>query len=277
METGIPTNIPQVIFSPEGPSPEAPPNGTKIQLGFDFRLNFKFVANTPKSQNQIFKYLPEGVIKGLDVDESQVVMDTLKPYDTMRTLGYITTLAVMYVPSDMVGQLSVDLHAPLSPLYQNPDGTVSTLMSMIDPSIPLLAGSPNDPSTTSGSTESGAPGTDDAAPLGGDSGNSSSMSGTTAGVVFASIGGAAAYGAAMFFVARRYKKRRQRHQRSSSLASNQHRGSSYGGGWMAGARRSTPDGRESRGSRGSSSSNGRSVRTAQISAPMMAENSLGWN
>jgi hypothetical protein len=75
-----------------------------------------------------------------------------------------------------------------------------------------------------------------------------------------------AYGAAMILVARRFKKKRQSHRRSSSVQTG-------GDGWMSGPY--NPE--NSRASQGSGDTSGRSVRTQQISAPVMSENSLGWN
>jgi hypothetical protein len=96
------------------------------------------------------------------------------------------------------------------------------------------------------------------------------------------------YGAAMFIVARRYKRKRQ-HRRASSMGSSQasemrytdagspammggalmsREFSSYGGAAAPGGRNSHGSGR---------SGMGGSVRTAAISAPVAAENSLGWN
>lgn len=89
---------------------------------------------------QIFSYLPPGVAHGLGVDASDMVMQYLQPYNTLSSLGYITTLAMAYIPADMVDPLSVALLNPNSALYTNTNPSVQTLMSMIDPSIPVLAG-----------------------------------------------------------------------------------------------------------------------------------------
>ncbi|CAM6002787.1 unnamed protein product [Sphagnum balticum] len=93
----------------------------------------------------------------------------------------------------------------------------------------------------------------------------------------AAIGGSAVYGVAMFLIARRYKKRKQAHRRSSSLTGGEMRQTGspalMGGAYMSGGHTSPGHDRNSRGS----GRTGNSARTAQISAPMMAENSLGWN
>jgi hypothetical protein len=229
-------------------------------------------------------------------------MHALQPYDTTEDLHYITTLAMLYVPSDQVNALSLNLHVPVAAIYNHPDPSVRTLMSIISPGFPINAGQgldgstaggygsdPNDPSGASNSPQTGG------SAFGGDSGASQPVNKSAVGVGVGVCAGAVAYGAAMFIVARRYrrnKKERAGHNRASSLGG----GRSYGAmsqtgapAFMSGGRGSgerwSPYGRNSAGgwgsagrdSRGSGSSNGRSVREAGISAPVMAENSLGWN
>lgn len=203
-------------------------------------------------------------------------MHAIEPYDTTETMGYITTFALFYVPTPQVNQLGVDLHTPASPIYNQQDGSVNTLMSMIVPTFPLIAGS----MTSDGA---GGPGSDDnpnnqnSGNHGGDafSGSSGTQNVKSGSVIIgvSCAAGAAMYGAAMFYIARRYKKRKDNHARASSVASG---GPAYASGagagmWMSGGRG------YDRGSRGTGSSQGRSVQTQQISAPVMAENSLGWN
>ncbi|KAK8213597.1 multicopy suppressor of a budding defect [Zalaria obscura] len=267
--------------------PSTPHNSTLIQVGFNYGLNYPFVVRTAGSAQQIFAYLPSGIAYGLGIDESDVTMYALQPFDTSSDLDYITTLALAYVPSSLVDQLQLDLHTPVATIYSNPDSSTNTLMSKINPAIAILPGSTvdsaqsaqtNDPSGESASAS------DAGAPIGGDSGNSSPVRGTSVGIGVGAAAGAAVYAAAMVFVARRYKKRRQRHQRVSSLAPTNDRTMSQvsagmGGYFMSGARgRTSPTNTFGRGSRHSGgSSNGRSVREQGISAPVMAENSLGWN
>lgn len=214
---------------------------------------------------------------------TEVVMQYLQPYNTLDSLDYITTLALAYIPSDHVNTLSVNLLNPNSDLYKNSNPSVSTLMGMIDSSIPLLPGSAmqgggtpinsaNGAATTSNSGESnnGAPGSTDG-------GGSSSVRPSSVGIAVGAVAGAAVYGAAMFLVARRYKKKKAGHQRSSSVQSGQVRAGEQSNLMVAGARGSYGTrfgGRTSQNSDRSGSN--RSGRT-YISPPVMAENSLGWN
>jgi hypothetical protein len=217
-------------------------------------------------------------------------MHTLQPYDTTKDLNYITTLALAYIPSDLVNTLELALQSPASRAYNNRDPSTSALMSMINPSFPIRANAPlggtGGSSDNRGSSYSN-PGADGSA-FGGSTTPGTKLNNTTIAVSFGVVAGAVVYGAAMVLIARRYKQRKQRHQRSSSLADNDNalaRGPLMAGGLLPIDRPSPPfggrltpgGGRESRGSRGSGRSGGTSARNQQISAPMMAENSLGWN
>ncbi|KAF2430761.1 hypothetical protein EJ08DRAFT_588359 [Tothia fuscella] len=263
--------MPKVI-TPPGGNTQKPANTTLVQIGFTHELNYAFVSSNPASASQIFTYLPSGVKFGLQVpkdsqDSKDTRMYNIQPYDTSKTMGYITTLALMYVASDMVNQLAVDLHTPNSPLYNNPDPTIATLMSFINPAIPLIAGQPMDGTAlTTGpaasSASAGAAG--GGAPFGGDSQNSEKVKTSAVALGLPIAAGVVLYGAAMALVARRYRKRKGAHRRTSSLNSDP--------AWMSGAGSVT-----ARNSHGSGSSQGRSIRTQQISAPVMAGNSLGWN
>ena len=265
-------------------------------MGFNYGLNYPFVVSNSTAVAQIFSYLPRGVSDGLGFPRKQMVMQYLQPYNTISSLGYITTLAMAYIPADLVDQLSLQLLNPNSALYSNADPSVRTLMSMIDPSIPVLAGSTlggsnvnsANPPTTSTVNTNGAPGSTD-------SGNSSRVQPSSVGIGLGVVAGAAVYGAAMFFVARRYKKRKAGHQRSSSVLTGSSQSSGHharegtglmSGGIQRGSYGSRGD-RAQRHSAGSETGEGRdsrntdhsvgSGRTWDISAPMMAENSLGWN
>lgn len=277
--------MPGLVQPPSG-LPAAPTNTTLIQLGFNYGLNYPFVVNSENTTNQIFKYLPQGVAYGLGISNNSVLMNALLPYDTSSSMGYITTLAQAYVPSEMVTALQQALHAPNSNLYSNPDPTVNTLMGMINPTIPLLPGaSLSDGSSASAynpaATASSSVG--DGAPIGGDSSQSMPVKGTSVGISVGAVAGAAVYAAAMIYVARRYRQRRSRHQRVSSVPTAGEMSQTSGGGmgafFMSGANgRNSPTMSGARGSRQSGgSSNGRSVREQGISHPIMSENSLGWN
>jgi hypothetical protein len=282
MLSGIPSSLPKIIRPPDGVVPAQPPNTTLCQVGFKWGLNYAFVLQSDAA-NQIFYYLPIAIADGLNITLDQVTMNTLKPYDTTRSLGFITTLAMFYIPVDQYAKLLPQMTNPPDLVWHNKNATVNALTSLINPAIPLLAGSlPADgnPTASGNPSYSATSGYGDGGPMGGGAGASQPVNATSAGVAMGAICGAFAYGAAMFFVARRYRNKRMAHQRSPSVLSNSRHGSGgsmIGAAWMSGGRgpgRSTPGGRDSR---GSGSSNGRSVRTAQISAPVMAENSLGWN
>ncbi|MCJ1415885.1 hypothetical protein MMC32_002219 [Xylographa parallela] len=233
-----------------------------------------------------------GLAYGLGLDLSGVTMQTLQPYDTTATLGYVTTLAMAYIPSSFVNDLSLDIHTPTSALYANPNDSVNTLVSMINPSFPILAGGDlggANPGTNTGSPTSTASAViTEGAPIGAGTDNSSSVKAASVGIGMGVVAGAALYGAAMFFVAKRYRKRNSIHRRSPSLIDTSSMSQSHGemtsgagAALMSGGRGYSGgdydtygySGRDSRGSGRSGGSSGRQ----NISAPVMAENSLGWN
>ncbi|KAL8895532.1 MAG: hypothetical protein Q9192_003574, partial [Flavoplaca navasiana] len=290
----LPSSVPPLIQPPDG-MPEQPADTTRIQIGFLRPLNYAFVVNSEVTQEQIFDFLPPGIAYGLNIPVENVIMETLKADDTSTDLTYIRTLALAFIPSNQVDNLYLHLHTPAHPIYRNPNASVSQLMSFIDPSVAIQADNP-----MSGSSGPGGSGSDaqpspsnpaqGGAPIGGDIGKDVPVRKSSVAIGVGVVCGAAAYGAAMFFIARRYKMRRQSHGRSPSMFSSPvYSGSHHdfmGGANAAlmsgargdGGRSATPPldgfgyGRESRGS-GRSGSTGRQ----QISAPVMAENSLGWN
>lgn len=299
--SGIPSTLPQQVAPLKG-VPKAPVGYKLIQVGFKYSLNYEFVVSNSMSSAQIFTYLPKGIAYGLEIDVNNVIIHSLEPYDTTSSLGYITTLALAYIPEDAVSNLGIMIHVPVSRLYNNPSDSVSTIMSNINPAIPITVGSGIDgsgsPSSANGggsSTSTPGNGDDNESGDGGlfgqpdqDEPQSAGARGMTAGIATGAVVAAAAYGAAMFFIARRYKRRKLSHRRSRSVmnpAEMMQNGASPalpGGAFMSGARQSTGSGDVSgagsndRHSRGSGRT-GNSARTAQISGPMMAENSLGWN
>lgn len=251
------------------------------QVCFKWPLNYPFVSANDGGK-QIFHYLPQAIADGLGIPIGEVKNMGLKPLDTTAYQGFITTLALFTIPSDLQDTLAVMLRNPAAKFWHNTDSTVNDLTSQINTACPLPAagGESNAPNEAANPAATPGGGAGDGGAIGGDIGASRKVNSTSAIVASSAIVGAFAYGAAMFFVARRYRNKRIAHQRASSVPSTSRMtyGSIPGGAaaWMHGARngRMTPG---SRGSRGSSSSQGRSVRTAQISAPVMAENSLGWN
>lgn len=236
---------------------------------------------------QIFDWLPPGVADGINIAQKEVVMQYLQPYNTLTRNGYITTLAMAFIPDDQVNPLSLALLNPKSDLYNNQNPTINTLMGMLDPSIPLIAGQKlGDGSLVNSATT----GTNDNGNTGGaagaeqDGSSNSSVKPSSIGIGLGVVGGAAVYGVAMFMVAKRYKKRKAAHRRASSMHSgssgpHEHNTLMSGGRNSYGSRQVAPSngahntaGRDSR----NSDRSGQSGRT-YISPPVMAENSLGWN
>ena len=294
VETGIPSSFPKVV-TPAGGMPPKPGNSTLVRFGFTHQLNYGFVVKNSVAVAQIFEYLPKGIAYGLDIDPARVTMHHLQPLDTTKTKGYITTLAFLFIPEDLVDKMDLDRRNQNSRLFQNPDAPVNQMINLLDPTVALRAteaeltgegtGMPGDGSWLGASGGNpGSAGNTDGAPLG-SSGSDGYVSKKSASIGAGIVGSAVVYGAAMFFVARRYRQRRNRHSRSNSIDRSPSPGSNPASGLMGGAgpvmhgARSSPYGtvgvpHDKRGSRGSGRA---SARTQNISGPMMAENSLGWN
>lgn len=262
--------------------PVQPENTTLIALAFQHPLNFPFVVGHQVAIAQIFDFLPKGMSYGLQIPIEDIKMKSLEPYNTQDSKGYITTLALAYIPSSNFTSLDGQRHVPNSRLLTNPQPEINQMMNLLDPTVPLNAVE-SDPASGGSSYSGGSSGGSDggsqsgsgptnADPIGSSTGKVTSKGVGIAGGVSA---GAALYGAAMFFVARRYKKRRARHSRSSSISRSISPTGGVGtGAVMHGAARNpyVGDARGSRGSRGIVA-----ARTQGISAPIVAENSLGWN
>lgn len=262
------------------------------QVGFLYPLNYPFVVANPMSSAQIFQFLPQGLADGLGLSSDQVQMHSLVPWDSSASVGYITTLAWFYVPTSEIDSLAMAIRTPKSALYTNTDGSINTLMSYINPTLSIVPGAQSEESTTSGSTGSGSGSSSSSSNKnsGSDNGGvfttnqqttTASQTGKTAGIAVGALGAAAAYGAAMFYIARRYKRKKTSHRRASSLVNpSEMRYTSspalMGAAVMSGGRGSYGTAQNGRDSRGSGNT-GRTARQAGISAPMMVENSLGWN
>jgi hypothetical protein len=289
----LPSNLPKVISPNDPGTVSQPDDSVLLQIGFLCTLNYDFVSKTPKSAAQLFSLLPQALGYAAGIDPDQVKMKKLVPLDTTGNLGCFTTLARFYYPQSYVETLRMDVKIPYSALYTNPDLLIYNLTQQINPAIEIIPG----PDDDADATGSGSSATNSASP-GGDIFNQPATSQspkemvTTASIVVGSLGVAIAYGAAMFIVARRYKRKKQSHQRSSSVThgSGGSSGMRYTGtgspALMGGALMSrefssyggVAGGRNSHNSHGSGRSGaGNSARTAYISAPMAAENSLGWN
>ena len=292
----LPTDLPKLIL-PDDPDKPVPQGTVPIQVGFLFPLNYAFVAGNTVAASQIFKYLPQALADagGFSVDIVQV--SKLVPDDTRDKWGYLTTIARLNYPQNLVDKLQMDLWSPNSGVYNNADGIVRNLTALINPKIDIH-GNINDGGvgpSSGGPVPTGSPGSSND-PFNNNNNNqqgdqSSKQKATTAGIAMGAVGLSVMYGAAMFIVARRYKRKRQTHRRSSSVANSQGSSemrytgagspalmggallsrdfSNYGGaGVGAGGRDSHGSGRSGAGNSG---------RTANISAPVAAENSLGWN
>jgi hypothetical protein len=254
-------------------------------------LNYKFVVANPLAAAQLFSLIPQAIAYDLGFSSDKVVMHSIVPYDTQSQLGFYTSQAILFIPKSTVEQLRLDHKIPSSGLYTNPNPLIFNMTNQINTGIDIIMGSTLDGSgtTTADGSNPTSTSTDSNDAFGAGSSSSdqtSAQKGTTAAIAVGSLGLAGAYGAAMFIIARRYKRKKQRHQRTSSLTNPSEMRQTGSPAMMGGALLSrdfvagnyggvSPNTRDSQGSGRSGMNN--SGRTAFISAPVAAENSLGWN
>ena len=110
--SGIPSTLPGVIGNPytNGTLPAQPDDTTATQFAFKQALDYEFVVTHQSAIDEIFLYLPIGIGNALNESTETIIMQSLVPYDTRS--GYITTLALSYIPSasasNMQEQLSTE-------------------------------------------------------------------------------------------------------------------------------------------------------------------------
>ncbi|KHO00595.1 uncharacterized protein MAM_01373 [Metarhizium album ARSEF 1941] len=310
----LPSTIPKAI-NPDGEDTKKVPHENTIlcHAGFRDGLNYEFVAQHSNAASQIFKFLPEILALPQILAQPEVVaqprpldlpriLDQYKPFidqiSVVRLVpakteaGWLQTIAEVYIPEKWVPQLQTELSIPTSAIYHTEILWLDQLAAQIAWLTPFTGDLSPGTSSGDGGSNSGSGSHDnnnnnnnnhnnDAFGSGNQSDQTSRQKATTAGIAFAAVGLSALYGAAMFIVARRYKRKRQGHRRASSIDSVQgppemsHNGSSaLMGGALLSHDVSTYGGT---GGRNSHASGGHSPRTANISAPVAAENSLGWN
>ncbi|RGP76158.1 hypothetical protein FLONG3_5401 [Fusarium longipes] len=293
--TGLPANIPRVIL-PNDPNAPIPEGSRAIQIGFLFPFNYKFLARNTVAAAQLFKYLPKGLADAGGFSKDRILIEKIVPMDTQSQWGYITALAKIYYPENMLDSLQADLMTPNSLLYNNDLEIVRNLTSVINNKIDIFGNTDNGASSDSGDSDDSGSSGNDGFGNSGEGDKTAKQKATTAGIAVGAVGLSVMYGAAMFLVARRYKRKKQLgHRRASSIGSSQRSSEMQyngngspalmGGALMSrdfssyGAQGDHPPvragGRDSHGS--GRSGMGNSARTAFISAPVAAENSLGWN
>jgi hypothetical protein len=288
--TTLPPNIPKkIVQSDENDNKPLPEGTVEVQVGFLFPLNYMFVSKNTDAAAQIFKLLPRALTDAAGLDAGKINITKLIPYDSRDRWGYVTTIARFAYPESLAQRLQMDISSPNSPIYTNENNLIRNLTAIINPKIGIF-GDGLDGGSSNANGEDGGPGhprPNDAFDNGNSDQQSSSQRATTAGIAVGAVGLSVMYGAAMFIVARRYKRKRQ-HQRASSLGgsdvSSEMRFTDRGSPALMGGALMSRDfsnyggvagGRDSHGS--GRSGQGASVRTAGISGPVAAENSLGWN
>jgi hypothetical protein len=98
-------------------------------------LNYAFVAQNLTRIAQIFKLMSSPIAAALNIDRAEIFLQCLEPRDTIAEVGFITTLAMMYIPTYTVSTLRLLLLDPSSSFFQDPDPASRELTKTIDFSI----------------------------------------------------------------------------------------------------------------------------------------------
>jgi hypothetical protein len=242
-----------------------------VRIGFLSPLNYPFVVQNSVTVAQIFQVLPIANGYALQIPTSDIIVQSLQPYATAQ---YTATIALLWLPSDLVDSLQVQILATNSQLYSQSDQTAQQLVDLINPTIPLLADTSSNSAGGDSAGSANSDGTSSLSSLGADSGsldnvtpNSSSSStptGKQAAIGAGAAAAAIAYAALMFLGAKKFRQQSsqaQQDRRSHARVSS-----------ITGERAASPPFAQSY--RSSGSSGGRAVRGQNISAPLMTENSL---
>jgi hypothetical protein len=269
-DASLASSAPKVIKPADGvPVPE--PDEVLCQVGFFKQLNYMFMVENYQAVNQMFAYLPKGLENGIN---AAIRMQSLQPLNTLKTDGFVTCMAYFLIPKSKVDTLALQLHTPNSPVYNNSNPQVATMMKLINPQYPLVVdpsamGSYPSSAATNPAMAAGQPA--GGSPFGSDTFAHQEINRSSSYIAVPVVAGAFMYASVMMMVARRYRqKRRQSHLLENSPIQEP--------AWMSGrASMSQVVPNNSRDSQGSGNVSGRSIRSQPISAPVMAQNSLGWN
>lgn len=102
---------------------------TLIRVGFLKPLNYNFVANNMAAAAQIFALLPDALALSHTKVAAQGEVIDLRP---RKTSGYISTMARLYYPEDMLDNLRLDVGSPNSELHTTKNETLRELTALID-------------------------------------------------------------------------------------------------------------------------------------------------
>ncbi|CRK15235.1 hypothetical protein BN1708_011403 [Verticillium longisporum] len=208
----LPSDLPKVIGPGDTENVVQPEGTVLLQVGFLYAENYEFVSKNPMAAAQLFTLLPIALTDGAGIDAGKVIVTSLVPYDTMPSLGYITTLARFWYPKSMVDQLRMDIKIPNSRLYNNPQQLIYNLTQNINPAIDIIPGSENIPGGNGGAPKSGSPNGNNDMFNKKESNSTPIQTGTAAAIGIGAVTVGVAYGAAMFLIARRYKRKKQAHR-----------------------------------------------------------------
>lgn len=144
------STVPVIILPPDATATADPDinSVSLVQIGFKSALNYPFVVSHSLAAAQIFSFLPTGIATGIGATLASITVRALLPY-IQEGQDYITTVAHLDIPTENVVALAMSLTNSSSKLYTGQSfESVTDLMALINPYIPLLISSANSQSTT---------------------------------------------------------------------------------------------------------------------------------
>ena len=145
----MPDDIPKVLLPARTRSADTK-GMALIQIGFLEPLNYNFVASNMAAAAQIFTLLPDALALSHREEGKGEVID-LRP---RKTSGYISTMARLSYPGDMLDDLRLNIGTPNSDLHTTKNETLRNLAALIDAGFgPQLDGGDCDSCRGSGSDQ----------------------------------------------------------------------------------------------------------------------------
>lgn len=129
-----PEDLPRALL-PADPQDSDKIDRALIRIGFLRPLNYVFLAQNTSAASQVMTLLPHILPEAHESDSDPVRVLDLVPYDTRVHLGYVTTLARLYYPDQLLDQLHKSMLDPEWSLRARGNKTLSDLTNLIDTEI----------------------------------------------------------------------------------------------------------------------------------------------
>ncbi|KAG8905978.1 hypothetical protein FRC00_012923, partial [Tulasnella sp. 408] len=140
----FPTQLPTRIFPANRLDPNDPSLDGMVLVSLKFlsSLTWAFVVNNSNTAALLFVYTPQAIANALGISTDQVktfAMQAFSPADWNGDISQLSTVYLLYIPSDQVDALQQQLLAQNSPLYTNQAGIPKQISQQLDATFPVNA------------------------------------------------------------------------------------------------------------------------------------------